>query len=286
MKKKYIFALILGLLLVAILCLPDRMTLGCKDGVRKWLSPLQGVVAAVGSRVSETISSMGGISKAVLENRRMAVELASLRVQAGAVEELERENKELRDQLNFLQQAKKELIPCEVIGRDISGWWQTMRLGSGTAQGVKADCAVVTAEGLVGRASVVSAQTTDVLLISDPTCKVAARLTRTGAFGLVYGSGVSPLGRATCRMDFINKDLPVRVGDEVVTSGLGGVFPKGLLIGYVEQVYKDRSGLYLHADILPKADIGTLNYVFVMGQAEDPVMDLWRTKTASRQGGS
>jgi rod shape-determining protein MreC len=70
-------------------------------------------------------------------------------------------------------------------------------------------------------------------------------------------------------MTFINKNVAIRPGDEVLTSGMGGVFPKGLLIGYVEDVYKDDSGLYQHADVVPKADLGVLAYVFVVTEASE-----------------
>jgi rod shape-determining protein MreC len=209
----------------------------------------------------------------------MAAELLRLRNQLREMKTIEQENIQLRNQLGYLQRVDRRLLPCEVIGRDVSGWWQTVRLGKGVADGVEPDRAVVTANGLVGRTIDVSVRTADVLLISDPTCKVSARITRTGAFGVVRGNGVAWDGRASCRMDFINKNLSVRPGDEVVTSGLGGVFPKGLLIGYVETVQRDSSGLYQQAQILPKASLGMLTYVFVVSE-EDAAAELLREKQA------
>ena len=80
-------------------------------------------------------------------------------------------------------------------------------------------------------------------------------------------------------MEFINKDKPVLPGDEVVTSGLGGIFPKGLLIGYVDSVSIDRSGLYQQAHIIPKAEVGGLYYVFVVKEEEGPIDRLLKSKT-------
>jgi len=71
-------------------------------------------------------------------------------------------------------------------------------------------------------------------------------------------------GDPLCRMDFIVKEADLLPGDEVVTSGLGGVYPAGLLIGYVEKAYLDRSGLYQYADIVPAADLRSLEFVFIV----------------------
>ena len=127
----------------------------------------------------------------------------------------------------------------------------------------------------VGKTVEVSHHTARVLLLTDPTCKVAAKFPRNGAVGILRGGGVSLTGKAMleilcapdpCRMDFIAKDAPLHRGDEVVTSGLGGVFPAGLTVGYMQSVYMDRSGLYQHADVVPAADMGVLNRVFVLAE--------------------
>jgi rod shape-determining protein MreC len=108
-----------------------------------------------------------------------------------------------------------------------------------------------------------------VILLSDPACKVSARIGRTGSFGLVQGLGVNAQGYPVARMRFIHKDAPVHTGDAVVTSGLGGVFPKNILIGYVERVSTEEGGLYQVADIIPKAVAELADVVFVAGGEKD-----------------
>jgi rod shape-determining protein MreC len=142
--------------------------------------------------------------------------------------------------------------------------------------------AVVTPDGLVGKTVDVSLRTADVLLLSDPNCKVSARIARTGTFGLVSGTGPARDGAMLCRMEFINKDVPIRAGDQVLTSGLGGVFPPGLLVGYVDAVDLDESGLYQRADVVPRADLGRLTYVFVVFEEEDPIEEWLRKRDLSR----
>jgi rod shape-determining protein MreC len=200
----------------------------------------------------------------VAENRRMAEELVHLRRQVRELSTLDAENETLRGQLGFRRAERRPMIPVEVIARDAAGWWQTVRIDRGAADGLRADLAVVTSDGLAGRVIELSARTADALLISDPNSRVSARLPRTDAAGILVGAGVRPNGQAACRLDFIHRHLPIKPGDEVVTSGLGGVFPRGLLIGYVERVFTDEQGLYRYAEVIPRADLGAMRYAFVL----------------------
>ncbi len=262
-----------------MLNLPLALSRRVKSSMREGVSPLQEAVSGMSFRVKEAFSVFRGLGGIVRENRGMAAELVRVRNEVQTLKMLERENIELRNQLHFAQQAgRRKLIPCEVVGRDVSGWWQTVRISKGTVEGVASGRAVVTSEGLVGRTIDVSVRTSDVLLLSDPTCKVSARISRTGAFGVISGMGLSWKGGGGCRMDFINKNIQIRPGDEVITSGLGGVYEQGLLVGYVEKVHKDRSGLYQYAYVIPRADLGTLSHVFVVSAEEDPVEELLRAK--------
>lgn len=270
--------------LLVMLNLPGALSRDVKSVLREGLAPLQKVLSGASFRVREGFSTIRGLGGLARENQRMAEEMIRLRNEVRRMRHIERENRSLREQLSFFEQADWELTPCEVIGRDVSGWWQSVRLDKGLAEGVLPDRAVITSDGLVGKTLGASAGAADVLLLSDPTCQVSARITRTGAFGIVQGRGPVPAGRALCRMQFINKNLSVRPGDEVVTSGLGGIYPRGLLVGYVEKVYTDATGLYQYADIFPKADLGRLSYVFVVAEERDPVVDLLRRKRNQQEG--
>jgi rod shape-determining protein MreC len=183
---------------------------------------------------------------------------------------------ELRKQLGFMKLSKRKMILCEVIARDeISGWWQVVTLNKGLINGIEEGKAAVTVDGVIGKTIQVSRQTCDVLLITDPNCRVACKFSRTGTFGIVRGGGV-PVRQtsslemlylpSSCRMDYISREDDIWIKDEVVTSGLGGVFPEGLLVGHVEKVDIDPSGLYQRADVTPAADIGKLRYVFIVMQ--------------------
>ena len=263
-QRHFVPLLIVGGLLAIALNLPGGIAEAVKSVVRESAAPLQELIRMVSVRLREGISVVRGIGGLAAENREMARELVRLRVRERRLEALERENLELRALLKFESKDSRKLIPCEVIARDASGWWQTIRLNKGTAAGVEKDCAVITPDGLVGRTVAASRNTAEVLLISDPACRVSARIPRSDAAGITVGAGVSERGQVLCLMKFITKEKPAFPGDEVVTSGLGGVFPAGLLIGYVERVHLGRNGLYQEAEIVPRADLAALRYVFVV----------------------
>jgi rod shape-determining protein MreC len=133
--------------------------------------------------------------------------------------------------------------------------------------------AVITLAGLVGKTEDVSAGSCDVLLISDRNCKVAVRFDPSGVYGVMRGGGISARGLPRLdilanpkpfQVDFINKEAPIKPGDAVFTSGLGGLYPPDILVGYVSRTYPDESGLYQHAEVKPVADLARLRQVMVV----------------------
>lgn len=277
-ERSVVVWVVLAAVLLTVLNLPESVSHRIKSVLREGLAPLQQVVTGVTRKFSESARSIRGIGDLAEQNRLMAAELFHLRNEVRDLKTLAEENLELRRQLDFSRRSPRNLVAGEVIARDISGWWHTIRLNRGTGDGVVADMAVVTLDGLVGKTIHVSSRTADVLLISDPSSRVSARIARTGSFGVVTGTGETGAGRVLCVMEFMNKNVPILEGDEVVTSGLGGVFPKGLLIGYVEKVYRDETGLFQRADVVPRADLGLLTYVFAVVEEGHEIDEYLRRK--------
>lgn len=267
MRDQTLFVLILaGIVLLVILNLPAAVSGRLKGFVRDAMAPLQELVVSASQQGQETIKLARGVSQLMNENQRQAGEIARLRLRLNELEGLEDETRKLRNLLAYRSREPRHLLACEVLGRDVSGWWQTVRLDKGLNDGVRADMAVATPEGLIGRVLSATARTCDILLISDPKCKVSALVARSQAFGIISGNGVTAQGLPVCHMEFINMDRrhPVQNGDEVVTSGLGGVFPKDLLVGRLENIKTNESGLYAEAEVVLAADLGALDYVFVV----------------------
>jgi rod shape-determining protein MreC len=268
-SKKSLFkwaAAVLTLLL--LFHLPDGVTARFKGLFRDVLAPFQRGLVQSSQSLKEGVDAVRGFGGLLEENKRLSEEIIYLQAKQVEQESLEQENRHLQDQLDFYQRQEQTLIPCQVTARTISGWWQSVRLDKGRTQGIESNQAVISPDGLVGRTAEVSSYGADVLLLADPSCKVSARVSRTGSFGLVTGKGVNAQGYPVARMQFIHKDAPIRVGDAVVTSGLGGIFPKNILIGYVEQIDTEEAGLYQTAEIIPKAVTELMDVVFVSAGGE------------------
>lgn len=271
-NKKIVYAAAVGLVLIVVFVPLPSLTLRGKEAVRGAMAPAEQGASSLWQRLSEASAAIRGIGGAVEKNRDLSHELVRVQAELNRLRDIEADNLRLRRALDFRQASPHIMIPCDVVSRNISGWWNTVRLGKGAKDGVEGNRAVISPDGLVGRTTEVTAFTSEVLLISDPACRVSARLARDNVFGLVRGAGSTITGHPKARMEFINKDAEVRVGDEVVTSGLssaGGEFPKGVHIGYVEKIYRDDTGLFQYAEILPRATVGLLDYVFVVSDARE-----------------
>lgn len=262
--KQLMYGLVVAAMVLVLLNLPASVAGAVQSFVRETVAPLQEVVSGAWSSVREGASSVRGYGGLMAENKRLSEKATELEARVRQLQGLEQQNVSLRAQLGFKRSQSMPLIACAIIGRDPDGWWHTLRINKGAADGVATNLAVISVDGLIGRTISVSPHTADVLLLSDPTCQVSARIARTGAFGVLTGRGPNWQGQVVSRLDYINKNVEIVEGDEVVTSGLGGVFPGGLLVGQVDRVYTDRSGLYQYADIVSKASIGQLEYVFVV----------------------
>ncbi len=269
-ERGWIALCVLALGVLAVMNLPESATVRVKGAIRDGVSPLQAGVRGGMRELGETWRYVRGIGDLALENRALSEEIAYLRGELRVARELEEENRKLRDQLGFLQRPQpSQLVACEVIGRDSTGWWNTARIDKGRRAGVAAGRAVLTADGLAGRTVSVSDRTADVLLLSDPACKVSVRIERTGASAVVEGTGGLGGGESFCRLVHLSPKADVQDGDEIVTSGMGGLFPKGVLVGTVRNVRPEASGLEQVADVEPAANLDLLEYVFVSATAAD-----------------
>ncbi len=255
-----------ALALLLLFSLPGGCTARVKGIFKNILTPVQGVLLHGTRSFKAGVDSVRGLGGLAEENRLLRQEVIRLQADKRVRDTLAEENLRLSGLLQFRNRQSIELIPTQIVSRSISGWWQSVGLGKGSSSGITPNRAVISPDGLVGRTAEVTSRSAEILLVSDPACKVSARVSRTGSFGLVTGRGVNLKGYPVARMQFIHKDTPVRVGDEVVTSGLGGVFPRDIVIGYVEEIHMEEAGLYQVAEILPQAVITLTDVVFVTAE--------------------
>ncbi|MDH3557772.1 MAG: rod shape-determining protein MreC, partial [Deltaproteobacteria bacterium] len=139
--------------------------------------------------------------------------------------------------------------------------FQTILIDKGRSDGVTQDMAVVSAEGLMGRVIGVSSHHAKVLLILDANSAVDALIQRSRVRGVLVGLGVD-----LCLLKYVQRNEDVQVGDQVISSGMGGVFPKGLLLGTVQEVVRGSSGLFQRVEVKPAANFNRLEEVMVVIQ--------------------
>jgi rod shape-determining protein MreC len=268
-ERQFIIWLIVAALVLVLLNLPASVTGGIKSVIREAVAPLQEAASGAWTSVRQGASSVRGYGGLLAENKKLSEQVTKLQAEVTQLKNLDVENAALRQQLGFSHTSQRKLIASEILGRDPDGWWQMIRINKGSADGVTTNLAVISVEGLIGKTIRVSPHTADVLLLSDPNCLVSVRIQRTGAFGILTGKGPNYEGRVVCRLDYINKNVALVEGDEVVSSGLGSVFPGGLFVGKIQRIGVDRTGLYQFAEVISKAEIGMLNYVFVVAESPE-----------------
>lgn len=266
-NKKLIYAAAAGLLLIVALVPIPSLTLKGKGAVRGAMTPAERGASSLQQRLTDAAAAIRGIGGAAERNQDLYNEVMRLQAELNRLADVEQDNVRLRKAFKFYHQEPLSMIPCDVVSRNISGWWSSVRIGKGSINGIRDNQAVISPDGLVGRTAEVSPFTSEVLLVSDPACRVSAKVKRADVFGLVRGDGSTLRGEPKARMEFINKDVTLRVNDEVVTSGLG-TFPKGVHIGYISSLKTDHSGLYQYAEIVPSAAVGLLDYVFVVTETD------------------
>ena len=200
---------------------------------------------------------------------------------------IEEENKELKDKIEIAYQEnailkekliaydrlKKllelkesfsyEMIPSLVISREPGNWFNSIIVDKGMADEVNKNMAVATHHGLVGRIVSVDSHTAKILLILDQRSAVGGMIQRSRDIGVVKGSESN-----YCYMEYLSHDADVKINDMVITSGLGSIFPKGIIIGKIVGIKKESHDLFQKVIIKPEVDFTKLEEVFVVNKSE------------------
>ena len=157
------------------------------------------------------------------------------------------------------------MVAAEVIGQDPSSWFKSVTINKGEGDGVKRGMAVISPDGVVGQILKAAPHYATVLLVTDYNSAIDSIVQKTRARAIVEGSGEN-----RCQLKYLLRTDEVNVGDVIVTSGLGGNFPKGLLIGEIRRVEKKGRGVFQYADLMPSVDLTKLEEVLVITESPVP----------------
>ncbi|HXG50377.1 MAG TPA: rod shape-determining protein MreC [candidate division Zixibacteria bacterium] len=194
------------------------------------------------------------------ENERLKKRIAQLEIERNRLLEAEATNQRLRQLLEFKASLPASGVVASIIANSASSWFQSCLINRGSADGVRKGMAVVTPLGVVGRVVDVSRRTAKVLLLTDANSGVDVFVQRSRARGIVAGS----LENGTI-MKYVKRSEDVQEGDRLVTSGLDGIFPKGLMVGVVTKVRKQSLGLFQSIEVAPAVRPERTEEVIVVG---------------------
>lgn len=228
------------------------------------LSPAQKILSKIGFDIKDKLDTIPQIFYLKEENEALKKQVAELLQYKQNLLEYQRENTDLRSLLGFKDKnLQYDLEAAEVIARDTGNWFNVILIDKGEKQALKKDMAVITNEGLVGCIISTTANTSKVMLITDERSSISAMLQRTRDNGIVKGS-IDTAPRGYLKMDFLSQDANLVKGDIVISSGLGGLVPKGIVIGEVVETKKESYELMQYAIIKPAVDFLKLERVFVI----------------------
>lgn len=233
------------------------------------VAPFEKAVNSVGNQIRTAMESVWEIATVYEQNKMLQSEVEQLRVLNIQMNEISAENDRLRVLLDYKQQAKQfDLLVAAVIARDPGTWTSTMLIDKGRDDGLDKNMVVVTAQGLVGNVVEVFASTARVQLILDPRSAVGAIVQRSESrvAGIVEGDKGS---KTMARMVNIPRDADIVEGDRILSSGFGGIYPKGIPIGVVEKIVNDEGGLLKSALLKPDVDFQKLEEVSVVVKSRE-----------------
>jgi rod shape-determining protein MreC len=263
LKRSHYIALGLVMLLtLTIMNLPSRTKARVKQGIASLFAPPFGLTRSAKEAAAQTGDYVMPRGQLIKQNEALRLENEQLKLQLQEAEKTGKENVQLRKLVGFQQRTQLKLRPANVVLREPANWWRTVKIDLGTRDGLSNNLPVLTIDGfLAGRISSVSLTSSQVVLLGDPNCKVHARVEDTGDTGVVGASG--PLDSEFVEMNYLSKSANLKPGQNVKTSGEGGIFPRDIPIGKIIDTHSVEYGLSTVARVKLGANLNALEQVWV-----------------------
>jgi len=262
-----LLGIVAGVCLLLLTLQMRGRSVGASDALALVTTPIQTVLARVNRATLGVWGTYRDWKNVRVENRRLRDETQRLRVEALRVTETDAENQRLRRLLTLKESLPLETMAGEIIAREWGGWVRSLTINRGRGDTVARLTAVIAPDGLVGRIVDVRAGSSVVQVLTDPASTVGAHVVRTRTPGIIEGEP-----RGTLRFKYMARDgSGIQVGDVVVTSGLGGLFPGGIPIGRVRTIDDRGSALFSYAQVTPAVDFARIDEVLLLtgGGARD-----------------
>lgn len=269
--KSFIAACIVAVLLLGMMILDTA-----SNGHLTFFENLSGTLITPVQNFCTTVIRYGGnfiraytdYEELEKENKKLKNELASIGQLLRDAEQYANENQELKAMLGIAEEHRDfDFAACLVVGSDQNGYSHTLTLNKGSADGLAERDLVITADGVVGFISELGLSWSKVTTILDSSCEIGALVTRTQEVGVLeWDYALSEQG--LMKMAYLNTDVVLQSGDAVETSGVGGIFPKGILLGRVKELKTESHGISQYAVLEPAVQVEEIGMVFVITNFE------------------
>ena len=268
-KNRCVFGLIILVVIISVVIGVVNATNSdvtfTENVVQIVMTPIQKFFTNIGNGVSGFFKYFSDIDDMNAEIEALKNENAQLKTDLDKNESKSLENEELRRLLAMKEAYPElELEAAEIVGRDPSNWYNTFTIDKGAVDGVLVNQAVISVnKSLVGRKSEVGTTWARVVTINKPGNAAGAEVVRSGEYGVIEGNP-SNLNDGNCILSLLSKNANIIVGDKIVTSGRGGIYPKGLTVGKVVEIRPDVQGISQYAVVTPEADVDKLKAVMII----------------------
>ena len=223
------------------------------------VSPVQNLITHTLDTINRGVNNYIFVAGVSEENERLTREIDKLIRQNNELSEELRRIGRVGDLMAYQKERELKSVVATVIGRDATQWARVVFINKGTQDGIQENLPVVTNAGVVGHVIQAGLNTSKVLLIVDGRSAVDTLFGNDRISGVVVGTGME-----FCEMKYVPITAEVNVGDQVLSSGLGGLYPKGLVVGTVVSITKATQGLFQEITVAPSADFGRLEEVLVL----------------------
>ena len=225
------------------------------------VNPVQKSVILATDGIAAIRANLFGASEAA--TARLRSENAQCKEQLVDHAELQQENERLKKLLSFSAQREERMVAARVIGVDATSWFRSITIDRGSSDQIREGMAVVSTYGVVGRVVTSTPHSSRVLLVVDAASKLSTMIERTRARAICRGDGDG------MSLDYLPLTDDVQIGDLLITSGLGGGFPKGLIVGAVTRVDKRGYDMFQSVKVEPAVDFEHLEEVLVITSAAE-----------------
>ena len=264
-KKKIIAAGLLLLVLITVITSVKKLNATIlESAVGVVVTPFQDLTTGLGSWVDDTVSSARNQTDLHTENEALKQQIAALTEENRRLALYETENQHLSALLRIAQKYPEYTSQgTSVIARNPGVWYDSFTIDKGTNSGLSANMVLIAPEGLVGKVLESGATFSKAQSILDSRSSVPAMSLRTGDLGVVKGD-YTLLHSGLCKMEYIDAEAEIMVGDEITTSHLSDIYPAGISIGKVLEIETDTNGLTKYAVVAPYVDLKHLDTMLVI----------------------